>query len=381
MLSSWTARLVATAAGGAALALTLGAAPAPAAVPAAHQAAITEDPFTLAAVSADSATDAWAVGNSATVLHWTGTAWTGLTAIRTGTYPTLNAVDALSASDAWAAGTYTVDNRGKTLMLHWNGTSWARVPTPSPAAGPSRQNALSYLSMDSATDGWATGYYTKGAGTPVSMMLHWDGTTWTQVAGPDMTSLGTVFSLSPTQAWVVGSIETSPHVYTLDISNWNGTTWSTPTVIPLPAGALGFGLDSLSADSPTDLWAVGGYNGTGISNRTWALHWNGTTWTQAATPVPGESSNLTGVTVLSLTDAYAVGTYDNGTHFPQAIVLQWNGTKWTRVSVPQPGASNSLNAVAAAGPGDVWAVGTYNLSRKPRKTLILNGNGTSWTQS
>jgi hypothetical protein len=78
--SSWTARpgparLVATAVGGAALTLAATAAPAPA-VPAAHQAAITEDPFTLAAVSADSATDAWAVGNSSKMLHWNGTSWT-----------------------------------------------------------------------------------------------------------------------------------------------------------------------------------------------------------------------------------------------------------------------------------------------------------------
>jgi hypothetical protein len=71
------------------------------------------------------------------------------------------------------------------------------------------------------------------------MMLHWNGTAWTRVAGPDISNLGTVFSLSPTEAWVVGANETSPGVYTLDISNWNGTTWSTPTAIPLPAGALG----------------------------------------------------------------------------------------------------------------------------------------------
>jgi hypothetical protein len=388
MHSSWTTRLVATAAGGAALALTLAAAAAAApaatatAVPAAHQAAITEDPFTLAAVSADSATDAWAVGNSSKVLHWNGTTWTEVTTVKSSAYPNLDGVDALSPSDAWAIGSYqTASDSGKTLMLHWNGTNWARVPTPSPGTGLHAQNELISLSMDSATDGWAIGYYYNASNVYTTMLLHWNGTAWARVAGPDLSDLRPVFSLSPTDAWVVGVAEPSAGVYTLASSNWNGTTWSRPTTIPIPAAAMGAGVSGLSGDSPTDLWAVGDYSTNGISNKAWAMHWNGTSWTRAATPVPGESSVLTGVTVLSPADAYAVGTYNNGTHFQQAMVLRWNGTKWARVTIPQPGVRSSLNGVAAAGPGDVWAVGAYNLSRTPRKTLILNGNGTSWTQS
>ncbi len=50
-----------------------------AAVPRARTGAATDLKFTLNAVSALSASDAWAVGNSARVLHWNGTTWTPAT--------------------------------------------------------------------------------------------------------------------------------------------------------------------------------------------------------------------------------------------------------------------------------------------------------------
>jgi hypothetical protein len=39
----------------------------------------------------------------------------------------LSAVDATSATNAWAVGTY---GTFKTLILHWDGTAWTQVPSP-----------------------------------------------------------------------------------------------------------------------------------------------------------------------------------------------------------------------------------------------------------
>jgi hypothetical protein len=390
MYASKAARFTMPAVMCAAVALTLGTASAGASVPAAapltaaashaHQAAVTEDRVELAAVSADSATDAWAVGNSSQVLHWNGTAWSEVRVASSTTTIRLDAVAAVSPTDAWAAGQRASDTSDKTLLLHWNGTTWARVPTPNPGGGPRGQDDLTSISMDSATDGWITGSYYGPHGTFPGIVLHWNGTTWTQLSVPEFTGVGAVFALSPTQAWMLVSYE-SAGVSTYGISSWNGTTWSQPTAIPIPSGATGYGLQSLSADSPTDLWAVGGISGNSSAGKPWAMHWNGTTWTQAATVDPGELSNLTGVTVLSPTDAWAVGYYSNGVHLDQALMLHWNGTAWTRVTTPQPGASSNLYAITAVAPNDIWAAGTTNLYRRPQKSLLLNWNGTTWTQS
>src|SRR5262245_64076726 len=95
------ARIFAGGAVAAALIVALGAA-APAAGLRARSAAVTDFKFGLNGVSVLSASDAWAVGESSTVLHWNGTSWAKVTIPVTGV--DLSAVDALSPSDVWAAG-------------------------------------------------------------------------------------------------------------------------------------------------------------------------------------------------------------------------------------------------------------------------------------
>jgi hypothetical protein len=42
----------------------------------------------------------------------------------------LNAVAATSATDAWAVGNYSSGSASGTLILHWNGSAWTQVPSP-----------------------------------------------------------------------------------------------------------------------------------------------------------------------------------------------------------------------------------------------------------
>jgi hypothetical protein len=73
------ARVLASGAISAALVVTLGAAAAPAAGPRTQAGAVTNLTFGLNAVSVLSSSDAWAVGDRATVLHWNGTIWAPVT--------------------------------------------------------------------------------------------------------------------------------------------------------------------------------------------------------------------------------------------------------------------------------------------------------------
>jgi len=65
----------------------------------------------------------------------------------------LNGVAATSATNAWAVGATT---SGKTLILHWNGTRWTQVTSPSPSSA-KYGNDLSAVTATSASSAWAVG--------------------------------------------------------------------------------------------------------------------------------------------------------------------------------------------------------------------------------
>ena len=83
------------------------------------------------AIPADSATDMWAVGTTATaggietqfVMHGDGSSWTQVPMPKLGGAFYLGGVSALSASDAWIVGGTLSD----PVAEHWNGTSWKSV--------------------------------------------------------------------------------------------------------------------------------------------------------------------------------------------------------------------------------------------------------------
>jgi hypothetical protein len=65
--------------------------------------------------------------------------------------------------------------------VHWNGTRCTRVPAPNPMA----YDILYAVSADSATDAWAVGSYTTpDQSNALALILHWNGTSWTQVPSP-----------------------------------------------------------------------------------------------------------------------------------------------------------------------------------------------------
>ncbi len=124
------------------VALALGAAGAlaPAALAAGSWAAVsvpsTGNNVVLLGASARSGSDAWAVGQQfvaagqpqapAVAYHWTGTSWSLTATPNLGEYGALRAVSASSASDAWAVGFTVIARRERgTLIEHWNGSAWS----------------------------------------------------------------------------------------------------------------------------------------------------------------------------------------------------------------------------------------------------------------
>ena len=235
----------------------------------------------LLGVSAVSPSDIWAAGwyyltggeaSNTLVLHWNGTRWTRVPSpnpVHLG-FNALNSVSGRSAADAWAVGSTDTG----TLILHWDGTSWTRVPSP----GQTSQDALNGVSALSASDAWSAGDVTTGA-----LVSHWNGTSWTQVPsqGPGTSAgvLNGVSTLSHSDAWAAGYFSGSSGGTKTLVLHWNGASW-TEVASPSPGGSAGAGLSGIDAISGSSVWAVGSTALFGTGGKTLILHWNGATWTR-----------------------------------------------------------------------------------------------------
>ena len=244
---------------------------------------------------------------------------------------------------------------------------------------------LTGVSADSTSDAWATVGGTAAGGCS---MLHWDGTSWAPMTCPSPNAGGTeldgVSALSPSDAWAVGNYPinpSSPLARDTFAMHWDGTRW-TQFATPNPGGTnyQGTTLFSVSALSPSDAWAVGLYCTKKSLFRTLTLHWDGTSWRQVTSPEPGQQSLLSSVSADSPTDAWAAGFYTSSTGIRKTLVLHWDGTSWTKVISPNPGSERALNGVSAVSSSDIFAVGNYSASTAPSLNLALEGNGTTWTK-
>jgi hypothetical protein len=336
---------------------------------------------TLTGVATVSDSDAWAVGYrngnaftnvGAKVLidNWNGTAWSQVT---TPTTPQntalLDAVSASSATDAWAVGrTQSNKSNFEGLALQWNGTAWS--------VSPSFTAALSAYALGvadiSPADAFAVG---DNSSIPRGHLAHWNGTTWSSVTVPlppdanTNTTLDAISADGPDDVWAVGTFLNSvtEHFQNFTI-HFNGTAWA---VVPMPVSGT---FDAIKANSPTDVWAVGD---VGSGNPVTAIaHFNGTTWSAVPSPSPGQRANLTGVTTSNAANnVWAVGSFTPaGTINPQTLTLNWNGTAWSVVASPNPASFDGLNAVATnPGAAIVWAVGSTGQSGSFIPLILQNG--------
>jgi hypothetical protein len=302
------------------------------------------------------------------IYHWNGTGWKRVTTPSPGSQRNqLFGIAAVSASNIWAVGdTQDTGQQDQTLILHWNGTAWKRVTSPNPA-GTTIYNDLYAVGATSAKDVWAVGEQGNGGGN--SLILHWNGSSWSATKAPAVGVAGKedylagVVGTSTGNAWAVGSYDAGTAYQTL-IMHWNGTAWKHVSS-PDPGSTSRLNaLDAISATSSKNAWAVGADANAQSSKQTLILHWNGTAWKHVASPDPagsGTTNQLNGVSAVSGSSAWAVG-YDDNASAPRTLVLHWNGISWSTVRSPDQGTSateNELNAVSAESASDVWVAGIY----------------------
>jgi hypothetical protein len=347
-------------------------------VPAKNPGAHLDDFFDVAILSAKSI---WAVGdytapNDETrtlIEHWDGKAWTQVPSPSPGAgWNVLEHLAVVSATDMWAVGEYSTRSSSpldiitdKTLVLHWNGHRWSQVRTPSPGGF---NDNLTGVAKVSASNIWATGFYGKrNSGNTKSLLLHWNGHAWSQIASPDYGKLNnTLTSVAATAAnsvWVTDNVSSGTTSSAGLLLHWNGHGWAKA------ASLVNADSSSPGLSSPRNGWLVGG-DRKGLSL---TLHWNGRSWTRVPAPsLKNLSNELLSVTVLSPTSAWAVG-FARAVFVGDdtAIEMHWNGHKWSMMASPAPGANSSLSAVQATPATAPWAVGQFGSQFTVQRALVF----------
>ena len=410
--------------------------------------------YTMTAAVAIRGNDVWAVGNGqngagdsvAIVEHWNGKAWEPVKS--PGQKLELRAVMGTGPQDIWVAGDEqeSVINDNRAVAEHWSGSGWTKYQVES------HPGFLTSLSMTSGTV-WAVGFNLDDVALPTAVAFRYDvrSRKWSNAGvGIARAGLSSIVALSPTNVWAFGYyFEPDIHAAALAL-HWNGSKWS---VSPSPnfgtgdsfqaaAGAggrsmwaVGYYFDAgagmwplalkwngsswkrvgvaaktslqgmllaTSADSPTDVWAVGTYSTT-LGSRPMVEHWNGVTWNARALPVPKrltanappdgifprQSISITGVEALASNNVWVAGTWSDPLGFAEApLVEHWNGTSWSIATTPRgfdlvgrvDAYSAGLLSIAAVNARDIWAVGVLQ-SGAYDGTYALHWNGAKWYTS
>jgi len=255
--------------------------------------------------------------------------------------------------------------------------NWTVVPSPSPS---STRNILRGVGSISSNDVWAVGV--SGEQPSFTLTEHWDGAVWTIISspspGPQYNELYAVQGLSSNNVYAVGNYVGFPASPQMLVLHWDGTSWTQQTT---PTVTGGSSLESIVIFGPDDIYA-GGFKSVGVpgpSVGTLVLHWNGSSWNIETTPNQSDNRHnfITDMKGLSANDIWAVGYSRRIGENYLAMMLHKTGSGWNIVPVPQPGLENFLYSIDIIAPDNIWATGAYNDGIQYR-ALFLHYNGTSW---
>jgi hypothetical protein len=345
----------------------------------------------LQAVSASSPNDIWAVGQ--TTIHFDGTSWTAFPAPMIGGDNTsyLDGVVDISPTNAWAAGIVGIGTATPGQVIeHWNGTAWGVFPGPTFSAGD--QPEIYAMTALSATDIWAVGSLLTSNQILEALYEHWDGKVWTAYTGPFTGFIQGVSADAPNDIWAVGY---SGLNFVTFSEHFDGTSW-TPVATP-DVGSGPNSLHGVVALAPNDVWAVGYSTASqkpppgeyDVPSKTLIEHYDGTSWSVVSSPNVGpnsqyQSNRLLGITSVSSTDIWAFGSYfaASGSENQMTLLLHWDGTSWSLEPCPSPEPGNFESDILFSGvvtaPGNVWIVGSLDPAAEGKPvtaTFVLHTTG------
>jgi hypothetical protein len=292
----------------------------------------------LRAVTVAAPGDVWAVGDSGLV-HWHDGHCGRIPPPRVGGEIAVDSIAAAGPHSVWICGErpgthFPASNftGWNTLVARWDGSSWHVYQTPNRAE---RDNYLQGIVAVSPTDVWAGGYSQTTHGIPLTLILHWDGSTWQIARTPNPgRSLNVIWGMGydAHHVWALGHYSNDQHNDRLTglLLRLVGTTWKTTSP---PSDHRYFTAAALSGTGADDAWAVGGWPNGPVT----LIHYDGTHWTtDAATDTAtAKQSTLADVVAITPSDAWAVGVTSGIKELGERPLIEhWDGTTWRTETLP-----------------------------------------------
>jgi len=347
---------------------------------------------TLTAINCTSATSCYAVGRRAQsgnappfkrlIERWNGSTWSIVTEAVDGANSAHADVACSTATNCFAVGVRNDPTGAQSLIQRWQGGSWFAVTAPTPPGGGS--HALAAITCPGPTTCIAVGRH-HPAGAANGLAMRWNGNSWivqTLPVDAQVDELRGIGCASTTSCFAVGTSGNASKIL-----RWDGTTWTTS-----PSGTVNDAdLASVSCATATMCMAVGLIRDFVVSgpNRTYALRWNGTTWTEA--PDPGDAAIIGTADAsdfLTIACPLATRCFAAGSQFIPFIGIgnvpymrQWDGTQWTSAGSP-PLSGRRFTDVGCANQNSCVAIGeSYFTSGFEVTPGAVAWNGTSWSST
>jgi len=151
-------------------------------------------------------------------------------------------------------------------------------------------------------------------------------------------------------------------------------------VVPTPNWSTSYSniINSVDCVSSTMCIAVGTHS-TNTDNQTFAMKWDGSSWSSMTTPnVPSTGNNaLISVDCISPTWCMASGyAYDSASRYA-TLTMKWDGSVWAIIPSPNPTPTSFsfLNSIVCFSTTSCMIAG----GSQTAAPLIMTWNGTSWT--
>ncbi|MGD0422813.1 MAG: hypothetical protein ABSA92_05080 [Candidatus Bathyarchaeia archaeon] len=226
---------------------------------------------------------------------------------------------------------------------------------------------------DVSIDAWAVGYDSTAM---QGVIYHFSSGTWAGVLSPTPVNkivLESVFPVSQSEGWIVGTQSTILHGTNLPGSSFTAIGGGGSNTLVTGTGPA-IDLNSVSFQSGGAGWAVGTHGvilqtsdsscGSIVQTSSPSACWGGQTSIV-------QTAQLRAVYETSDSDAWAAGLFDTVNNLTSMI--HWDGNKWHRANIPENVAGQGITkpdiyGIYMAGSGEGYAVGGQNTSSVPPPT-------------
>lgn len=256
---------------------------------------VMSNKYGFESVFGTSPTDVWLVdrGSTGYVYQWDGTGWRD----RSSTDPKggPDQIWGTSPTSLWGVSAWGI--------WRWDGTAWSRAVT-------TWSNLFSIWGT-AEDDIWAVG--------ATGVILHYDGTEWTEQTSPTTNALYDVWATAPDEAWAVGASQT--------LLRWDGTSW---TQLVSTSSTISF----------REVQGVGPNEALILLSERVIMRWNGTDLVSGGT---GQDGHAFAFWAFGKDDVWSVGFYGTIEHY--------DGSTWATM---ERSTITDLLSVWGASNGDVW---------------------------